>query len=87
MIIFDPVYGKPSGPSCSKLRTLVDEALIFSDVLYVKVLPFFAKKLYGAFAMQKLLTIFQQKILQQLILRVHVLLDLMNPQLMTSLSQ
>ena len=56
------------GPSCSKLITaLVNE---ISNIIYVKVLLFFAGKLWVAFAMQKLLTFFPQKILLQLILWV-----------------
>ena len=48
------------GPGCSKLMTsLVDETLNYKQ--NTKMESFFGKKMWVAFAIQKLLTIFQQK--------------------------
>ena len=40
----------------------VNETLNFWNVSYVKALPFLAKKMFEAFAVQKLPTIIQQKV-------------------------
>ena len=73
-----------TGPSCSKLTTsLVNVTLNFKHIIH-KNTAFFAEKMWGAFAMQKLLTFFQQKIWAHLILGA--LEDLTNHWLTTSLS-
>ena len=55
-----------------------------SNILYIKTLPFFAEKMWGAFAVQSSSHFFQQKILALLILGT--LEDLMNRWLTISLS-
>ena len=57
------------GPICSKLTTsLVNEILKFKVYCTQKCCQFLPKKNVKSFAVQKLLTLFQQKFLLQLIL-------------------
>ena len=59
------------GPSCSKLMTsLVNDSLNFSIKWYTNMLKFFAEKLWVAFAVQKLLTFFEQKISEYCVLNL-----------------
>ena len=54
-----PISNPKPGPSCSKLTTsLVNDSLKFTSS---DMLKFFAEKMWVAFAVQKLLTFFQQK--------------------------
>ena len=57
------------GPSCSKITmSLVNNSLKFLIEWYANMLKFFAEKMWVAFAVQKLLTFFQQKISEYCIL-------------------
>ena len=61
---------KRAGPSCSKLTmSLVNDSLKFTS-RYANMLKFFADKMWVAFAVQKLLTFFQQKISEYCILNL-----------------
>ena len=60
-----------SGPSCSKLTTsLVNNSLKFTSSDTQICWNFFAEKMWVAFAVQKLLTFFQQKISEYCILNL-----------------
>ena len=68
LFIFGPLWGWGSGPSCSKLTmSLVNIVKIYIQ-WYANMLKFFAEKMWVAFALQKLLTFFQQKISEYCIL-------------------
>ena len=60
-----------TGPSCSKLTmSLVNDSLKFISSDTQNMLKFFAEKMWVAFAVQKLLTFFQQKISEYCILNL-----------------
>ena len=62
---------KIPGPGCSKLTTLlVNETLKFSNVNISNMPVFFVEKMREAFALQKLLTFFQQKISVYLVIKL-----------------
>ena len=64
-------WGIWSGPSCSKLTTLlVNNSLKFTPSDMQVCWNFLLKKMWVAFAMQKLLTFFQQKISEYCILNL-----------------
>ena len=69
-----PLYlhvNQKSGPSCSKLTmSLLNDSLKFTSSDAQICWNFFAEKMWVAFAMQKLLTFFQQKISEYCILNL-----------------
>ena len=59
-----------SGPGCSKLTTsLVNVSLKISNIKISNMPKFFLEKLREAFAMQKLLSFFQQKMSVYLVIK------------------
>ena len=86
-----PKMFKASGPSCSKLLTLfINETINFQTCNMQRQCYFLWKNCWGAFALQKLLIIFQQKIFAQFSAKnnnwFYKCYDLMNPRLTTSFS-
>ena len=60
-----------TGPSCSKLKTsLVNVSLKFQTFISEIILYFWLKKMSEAFAMQKPLSFFQQKISVYLVIKL-----------------